>query len=87
MKAVFLCFGRLKKIIIFFSKYFSNRIEKLHKMAYILKKFENVEKTVFLGLNFSYTVLYPLYSENSYNDREDSFLEKNKRACPFIREG
>ena len=24
--------------------------------------FEKVEKTVFLGLNFSYTVLYPLYS-------------------------
>ena len=24
--------------------------------------------------------------ENSYNDREDSFIEKNKQACPFIRE-
>ena len=35
-------------------------------MAFIfffLKKFEKVEKTVFLGLNFSYTVLYPLYSD------------------------
>ena len=29
---------------------------------FFLKKFEKVEKTVFLGLNFSYTVLYPLYS-------------------------
>ena len=29
---------------------------------YFLKKFEKVEKTVFLGLDFSYTVLCPLYS-------------------------
>ena len=47
----------------FWGKYFSNRIEKLHKMAFIYIFFiEKVEKLVFLGLNFSYTVLYPLYS-------------------------
>ena len=48
-----------KKDFKFFKKYFSNHIEKLHKMAFIIFffKFEKVEKTGFLGLNFSYTVL------------------------------
>ena len=47
-------FWGAKKIQKLFKKYFSNRIEKLHKMASIF--------FLFLGLNFSYTVLYPLYS-------------------------
>ena len=51
MRGVFLCFGGQKKFKIFFFKYFSNRIEKLHKMAFIIfflvKKFEKVEKTGF----------------------------------------
>ena len=62
---IFYVLGGKKKIEKKFEKYFSNRIEKLHKMAFLffflLKMFEKVEKTVFLGLNFSYTVLYPLY--------------------------
>ena len=42
-----------------FKKYFSNRIEKLHKMAFIymcfffLKKFEKVEKTGIISTKFS----------------------------------
>ena len=45
----FYVLGGKKKILNFFKKYFSNRIEKLHKMAFIflyifLKKFEKVEK-------------------------------------------
>ena len=46
-------FWGAKKNLEFFKKYFSNRIENLHKMAFIifyfffLKKFEKVEKTGF----------------------------------------
>ena len=46
-------FWGAKKNLNFFQKYFSNRIEKLHKMAFInsffLKKCEKSEKTGFLG--------------------------------------
>ena len=47
-------FWRAKKI----KKYFSNRIEKLHKMAFIiffffLEKFEKVEKTGIIATLFS----------------------------------
>ena len=60
----FLCFGGQKKILKLkilkiFLKYFSNRIEKLHKMAFIkiflffLKKFEKVEKTGIISTKFS----------------------------------
>ena len=51
MRGVFQCFGGQKKLKFFFLKYFSNRIEKLHKMAFIfffiffLKKLEKVGKT------------------------------------------
>ena len=49
------------------AKYFSNRIEKLHKMTFInflllLKKFEKVEKTGIISTKFSYDVLHLLYS-------------------------
>ena len=52
------------------NSHFSNRIEKLHRMASIYiyifffwKSLKKLKKLGFLGLNFSYTVLYPLYSE------------------------
>ena len=62
-RVVFSCFGGQKKFNFFF-KYFSNRgirnrIEKLHKMAFIifflfcLKKFEKVEKTGIIPTKFS----------------------------------
>ena len=57
LRGVFLSFGGQKKIFNFFFKFFSNRIEKLHKMAFIiffffLKKFEKVEKTGFFRAKF-----------------------------------
>ena len=46
-----------KKNLKIFKKYFSNRIEKLHKMAYIylffLKKLKKVEKTGIISTNIS----------------------------------
>ena len=51
-------FWGAKKFSKIFKKYFSNRIEKLHKMAFIflffffLKKFEEVEKTGFFRAKF-----------------------------------
>ena len=50
MRGVFLCFGGQKKFLRFLKKYFSNSIEKLHKMAFIYVyiyfffSFEKVEK-------------------------------------------
>ena len=68
MRGVFLCFGGQKKFKIFFKKYFSNRIEKLHKMAFIyifffFLNFEKVEKTVFLGLILRFSNLNVLHKD------------------------
>ena len=51
-------FWGAKKILNFFlKKYFSNQIEKLHKMAFIifffLKKFEKIEKTGIITTKYS----------------------------------
>ena len=52
-------FWGAKNFLKFFQKYFSNRIEKLHKMTFIiffsffLKKFEKVEKTGIISTKFS----------------------------------
>ena len=51
-------FWGAKKNLKIFKKYFSNRIENLHKMAFIyyiffLKKFEKVEKTGIISTKFS----------------------------------
>jgi hypothetical protein len=58
LRGVFLCFGGQKKFEKKFEKYFSNRIEKLHKMAFIyiyffFEKFEKVEKTGIIATKFS----------------------------------
>ena len=56
-RVIFSCLGGQKKFQNFFKKYFSNRTEKLLKMAFIifflllLKKCEKVEKTGFFRAN------------------------------------
>ena len=58
-------FWGAKKLKKYFKKYFSNRIEKLHKMTliifffYFLKKLKKVELS---PQNFRYDVLHPFYS-------------------------
>ena len=61
-------FWGAKTFLKFFFKYFSNRIEKLHKMAFIiffflLKKFEKVEKTGFFWLNY---IMYAFFVCNFF---------------------
>ena len=60
-------FWGAKKILKFFQKYFSNGIEKLHKMAFItffffLKSFKNLKKLELSPQNLSYDLLHLLYS-------------------------
>ena len=72
-------FWGAKNFFKFFKKYFSNRIEKLHKMAFIylfifLKKFEKFEKTGIISTKF-----HLLYSEQQETGTREG-IEPIKRS-------
>ena len=63
----FYVLGGKKKFKKFFKNILATALKSYIKwLLYIFFYFEKVEKTGFLGLNFSSTVLYPLYSVFSY---------------------
>ena len=66
-----------------FKKHFSNRIEKLHKMAFIYIESWSWKKLELSPQNFRYDVLYPLYSGVSTDLSTLVYYYSVKNSCSF----